>query len=214
MFEEFVKKLQDQLKTELPGFSAQKLMAPLGRKPPIEYLKKGIVPKKSAVLILLYPQTTPFSVKTVLIQRPENEGGAHAGQISFPGGAYDKSDPDLRETALREAEEEIGVNRGPITVIGELSPLYIPVSNFMVQPFVGITNKLPEFNIHTKEVTRLIEVSINDLLEEGNRKTIERFIKVLNAEMQVPCYDINGKIIWGATAMIIAEFAEIIRRIK
>ena len=214
MFEEFVKKLSHEIKRELPGFSAQKIMAPLGRKPPLEYLKENAVPRKSSVLILLYPQLSPFSIKTVLIVRPENEGGNHAGQISFPGGSADEGDKDLRETALREAEEEIGISRKSVSVLGELSPLYIPISNFMVHPFIGITGIPPDFRIHPAEVQELLEVELDDLFAEKNKRRAEQFIKIRNLKMEVPCYAVKGKLIWGATAMIISEFEEIIRRMN
>lgn len=214
MFEEFVKKLAFEISGELPGFSAQKMMAPLGRRPPSDYLKEDIQPKKSAVLILLFPQLDPFEIKTLFILRPENEGGSHAGQIAFPGGGFDSKDKDLSETALREAEEEIGVDRNSVSLIGALSPLYIPVSNYMVYPFVGAVNRRPEFKIHPLEVKEIIEVGIASLTAEKNKRSIERYIKIRDTKLQVPCYDIDGKIIWGATAMITAEFAEIIGRIK
>lgn len=214
MFEEFAKKLRFEISKDLPGFSAQKMMAPLGRRPPADYIKGDITPKMSAVLILLYPNPQPFQIKTVFILRPENEGGNHAGQISFPGGKQDETDKDLSETALREAEEEIGVKRSSVTLLGKLTPLYIPVSNYMVHPFVGTVNVVPEFNIHPLEVKALLEVNIHELVSEKAPKTTEKYLKIKNTTAQVPCYDINGEIIWGATAMIVAEFAEIIKRIK
>jgi hypothetical protein len=162
----------------------------------------------------LNPQVKPFEIKTVLILRPDNEGGTHAGQIAFPGGRIDDADKDLAETALRETEEEIGVNRNSVSILGALTPLYIPVSNYMVHPYIGAVSSMPQFNLNPLEVKGLIEVSINDLVSEGNKKSVEKYLKVKGSAMQVPCYDINGQIIWGATAMIISEFVEIIRRIK
>lgn len=214
MFEEFAKNLMREIQKDLPGFSAQKIMAPLGRKPPLEYLKENVVPKRSAVLILLYPKINPYSIKTVLIQRPENEGGNHAGQISFPGGGVNDLDKDLSETALREAEEEIGIDRSRVSILGELSPLYIPVSNFMVHPFVAISSEAPLFRLHTKEVQEVIEVELDELTSEKNVGSVTRFIKIRNETTEVPCYNVNGKIIWGATAMIISELGEIIRRMN
>ena len=229
-FEKFAKNLFSELKHELPGFSAQKLMAPLGRKPPSYYLNEKIVPKKSAVLILIYPSSPKESLrtrrgekgkgvvwaevaKTVLIERTDNEG-IHAGQISFPGGQADETDENLSATALREAEEEIGVNRKSISIIGVLTPLYIPVSNYMVHPFIGIANATPVFTSHTAEVKNIIEIEINEFISDKNKSSIRRHIKIINTEMEVPCYNIRGKIIWGATAMLISELSEIIRRIK
>ncbi len=212
MFNSFINSLSAELKKDLPGFSAQKTMAPLGRKPPAEYLKKDVNPKSSAVLILLYPKLV--DVCTVLIVRPEKEGSKHAGQIAFPGGGFEVLDKDLSETALRETEEEIGVNRNSISLLGSLTPLYIPVSNYMMHPFVGAVNSPPQFNLEPSEVDGIVEVGLYDFVSENSQSSIERFVNVRGTSMKVPCYEINGKIIWGATAMIIAEFSEIIRRIK
>lgn len=214
-FEIFSKKLFHEINKELPGFSAQKLMAPLGRKPPIEYLKKNILPQNSAVLILLYPDEKSLPVKTVLIERADSEGRAHSGQIAFPGGGFDeRTDEDFRNTALREAEEEIGVNRNSVSIIGALTPLYIPVSNYMVHPFIGITGVKPGFVIHDREVKSIIELELDELFSETIKSKTVRHIKIKNQDMEVPCYDMNGKIIWGATAMILSELEEIVRRIK
>ena len=188
-------------------------MAPLGRKPPIDYLQNGVIPKKSAVLILLYPEYG--TIKTVLILRPEDEGGNHAGQISFPGGGMHISDNNLSKTALRETEEEIGVKRSTITLLGELTPLYIPVSNFMVHPFVGSTAIVSDFKIEPREVQGLLVVEVENLFSGNNKnkKQVEVFVKQKKTKMEVPCYEINGEIIWGATAMIISELEEVVRRI-
>ena len=214
IFEEFAQKLFSELKKELPGFSAQNQMAPAGRKPTDDYLNRDISPKKSAVLILIYPGAEAPAIQIILIIRAENEKGNHSGQISFPGGGFDVSDVHLSETALREAEEEIGIDRKTITIIGELSPVYIPVSNYHVLPFVGICNQTPVFKKYTPEVSGLLEVDINEFLSDRNKTTSEIFLKSRNARMNVPCYNIGGEIIWGATAMILAEFSEMIRRIK
>ena len=120
----------------------------------------------------------------------------------------------LCETAQRETEEEVGVSRKSISMLGELTPLYIPVSNYMVYPFVGVCNTAPVFTVHPLEVKYLIEVDLNELLSDTNKTTTMKHIKIRNQEMEVPCHDINGKIIWGATAMIISEFSEIIRRMN
>ena len=213
MFNQFINDLVKELKNELPGFAAQKLMAPLGRKPPTDYLTKNVRPKKSAVLLLIYPDSELLFPKTILIVRPENEGGNHAGQISFPGGGFDSLDSDLSQTALREAEEEIGINRKSVFLIGELTPLYIPISNYMVHPYVGFSKTTPEFKIHIQEVQDLLECNLKELFLKQNKGTIQRSIKTLNKEIEVPCYKINERIIWGATAMILSEFEQIIKRL-
>lgn len=215
MFEEFVRKLTYEISRELPGFSAQKMMAPLGRRPPLDYLKEGAVPKNSAVLVLLYPFAieNSLTINTVLIVRSDNEGGMHGGQVAFPGGRMDDSDKDLAATALREAEEEIGIEPGSVAIIGELTPLYIPVSNYMVHPFVGTVSKHPIFKIHSAEVKGVLEVPVRDLASDTNKGIAKRFVKFRGEEIDVPCFKIKEEIIWGATAMIISEFTEIIRRI-
>ena len=214
LFEEFKAKLIFELKKELPGFSAQNHMAPMGRKIIDEYLNANISPKKSAVLILIYPNANVSGIYVVLIIRTENEKGNHSGQISFPGGGFNESDSSLADTALRETEEEIGVDRRAVKIIGELSPVYIPVSNYIVCPFVGICDHRPVFRKHNLEVKELLEVEINEFLSESNKTTSEIFMKIRNQKVNVPCYNIKGKIIWGATAMIISEFEEVIGRIK
>lgn len=212
-FEEFIINLKNALKIELPGFPAQKLMAPLGRRPPSDYLNNR-TPRKSAVLILLYPGFKNHGVKTVLIVRSEKEGSTHGGQISFPGGGFQESDVNLSETALREAEEEIGVDKSAVSLIGELTSLYIPVSNYLVSPYIGIYKSEPEFTIHTAEVKELMEVELSEFLSPGSRHTITKYIKMLDTDKQVPCYTINGKIIWGATAMIVSELSEVIKTMR
>lgn len=212
-FERTIKFLSNELMQNLPGVSAQELMAPPGRKLAIEYLKENIIPKKSAVLILIYPDDDSVP-RTVLMLRPEKEKGIHAGQISFPGGRYDDTDGNLFRTALRETEEEIGINRNLIQLLGKLTPLYIPVSNYMVYPFVGFIEKKPVFKIHPEEVKELLEVCIFDFLMNQNIGTASKYIKVKEQIMEVPCYNLNGKIIWGATAMIIAELSEILKKMQ
>src|ERR1035437_1696213 len=187
-FEEFAEKLVFELKKELPGFSAQNHMDPIGRKAADEYINAKISPKKSAVMILLYPNENASSVHVMLIIRAENEKGSHSGQISFPGGGFDESDAHLSDRALRETEEEIGVDRRTIKIIGELSKVYIPVSNFLVLPFVGICDQRPVFKKHTLEVDDLLEVEINEFLSEGNKTTSDIFLKVKNRVMNVPYY--------------------------
>jgi 8-oxo-dGTP pyrophosphatase MutT (NUDIX family) len=214
MFEEFAGKLIIELKKDLPGFSVQNHMDPIGRQSADEYLNATVLPKKSAVMILLYPGANASAVHVMLIIRAENEKGSHSGQISFPGGGVDEADINLSDTALRETEEEIGVDRRTIKVIGELSSVYIPVSNYLVRPFVGLSLKRPFFQKQTLEVDDLLEIEINEFLSEGNKTTSDIFLKTSNRRMNVPCYNIRGKIIWGATAMIISEFAEVIRRVK
>lgn len=164
--------------------------------------------KESAVLILIYEkENEPYVVFT---ERKVYKG-AHSGQISFPGGKKDDTDIDFEFVALRETEEEIGVNRSEISVLGQLTHLYIPVSNFLVFPFVGILHTEPDFVKEEKEVHKIIEIKLDDLLQDIN--LIEKKINIPenNIQFKTPAYKVNDTEIWGATAMILSEFLEIVR---
>ena len=162
--------------------------------------------KKSSVLVLLFKDDE--ELKTVLMKRTEYDG-AHSGQISFPGGQFEKTDSSLTDTAIREANEEIGIEISKIIVIGHLSKLYIPPSNFEVLPVVAFYNGKPEFKLEKTEVEKIIEVKINTLLDKETKQTTE--IHLHSFKFKTPCFNIQDNIVWGATAMIISEFLEILR---
>ena len=165
--------------------------------------------RKGAVLILLYPHED--KINTILTLRPSYEG-VHSGQVSFPGGKLDPTDESLAAAALREAEEEVGLNRNDIKLIGNLSNLYIPPSNFLVSPFVGIMNKKPQLKKDDREVEKIIEVPITYFLDETirGRKTItpREFVS-----FETPFYDVEGHTVWGATAMMLSEMMEILKQL-
>ena len=201
-----ISKLTDRLSGTLPGISAQARMSSLKRITRWRRSKPEN-PLKSSVLILLYPYQEEMSF--VLIQRSDYNG-VHSSQISLPGGKFENSDPDLWGTAIRETQEEIGILSSTIHFLGKLTPLYIPPSNYMVNPFIGFTKSRPDFIPEHKEVAEIIEVRLSDLMNEQNVKT--RRIKIkLGFSFRVPCWEINGHIVWGATAMILAEFHELIK---
>ena len=186
----------------LPGRPAQLKMAPSFRpetEPKDPYAKAG-------VMILLYPNQSDLSL--VLIKRPEYEG-VHSAQISFPGGKFEQSDPDLIFTALRETEEEVGVPSANIDFLGTLTSLYIPVSEIEVFPSVGYAIQKPSFKIDPAEVDYLIEVSLKDLMNPA----ILHSKKFSNIKYQgeIPYYDVQDNHVWGATAMILSEFMEIVQ---
>lgn len=187
----------------LPGQEGQFRMAHVGR-----YPKPIVVPdhaRDAGVLILLYPRDE--EVHTVFIQRAGRiEADIHKGQISFPGGKREKDDVDLAASAVRETEEEIGVNRESIRVLRTLTPLYIPVSNFLVHPFLGITDVLPTFVPQPEEVDDILEVPLRDILDPARRRQIDIPIQSGLTLQNVPYYDLGGQVVWGATAMILSEF--------
>ena len=148
-FNSYIHQLSLALSQALPGREAQFLMEPLTRRVEMEKQKNRKNAKLSAVLILLYPKDD--KIYTAMIKRPVYNG-VHSGQIAFPGGKKEDDDLNLSETALRETEEEIGVLRNSVEVIGQLSQLYIPPSNFNVQPVIAYTNNIPDFILEENEV--------------------------------------------------------------
>ena len=158
--------------------------------------------------MLFYPvNDIPY---TVLIKRAV-DGGIHSNQISMPGGQYEKGDLTLQNTALRESNEEININRDKVEIIGSLSKVYIPPSNFDMFPFIGITNEIPHFKAN-EEVEKILQVDIKTIL---NPQTFQyKKIKYRTGKLiDVPCYFINNEIIWGATAMVISEFIDLIKKV-
>jgi len=162
--------------------------------------------KKSGVLLLLYP--CKEFIYTVFIKRTEYEG-IHSGQISFPGGMFEKGDDSLAHTALRETMEETGMLFDEAIIIGKLTPLHIPVSNTEVFPYVAISDKRPAFAHDPAEVQYLIETRIDELLNPVNHKI--KTMSIAGNEFEVPYFDIQNNHIWGATAMILSEFLEVVK---
>jgi 8-oxo-dGTP pyrophosphatase MutT (NUDIX family) len=203
----FPELLRSELKKPLPGIEVQLQMAPPDRSlknfPRVPQADASI----AAVLIILYQHND--SVNTVFIQRPDYEG-VHSGQISFPGGRKELEDTDIIKTALREAYEEVGVDLSEISVVGTLTPLFIPVSKTIVTPVVGWTNNKPAFKIQEEEVVYLIEGDLKKFLNPSIIK-IKRF-DILGEMRNIKYFDYEGHIIWGATAMILNELLAIILR--
>lgn len=197
--------LKHRLTDQLPGERAQFKLAPETR-PLGEPDEKTI---KAGVLILVYPDDKNIPT-TVFMKRPEYDGH-HSAQISFPGGKAESTDKNIVETALRESFEEIGIKPQLVEVAGNLSPLYIPVSNFLVYPIIGFANQKPDFILDKNEVDYLIECSLSKLVKAEIKETIMHF---KGASYTIPYYDINNEIVWGATSMIVSEFIEILDEIE
>lgn len=204
MLKELAGLISNEIKKGLPGRDMQYRMAPAGR-----LMTDPVVKDKqdAGVLILLYPSGK--AVNLVLIKRTDYPG-VHSGQISFPGGKSEPQDKDICLTAIREAEEELGIGLQQIGLIGMLTELHIPVSNITVFPVIGYLEKKPVFNPDTSEVDHVIEVELDELLYPGNvRYTCQ---EIMSVKTKIPYYNIYGHRIWGATAMIISEFIEVISR--
>ena len=208
MFERFYIDLEGELQKPLPGFEAQSFMAPLSRQDEIHIEHKEPL-RSGAVLLLLYEKNDALYI--AYIKRPVWDGH-HSGQVAFPGGKLEDFDNTLLDAALRETHEEIGISSNDITIIGQLSPLQIYVSNFMLFPFVGIHKGVAEFKPNSNEVSYVIEVSLLDILNCNNKVTCQKYRNGKNYD--IPAYKIGEEIIWGATAMITSEFELIVRKIK
>lgn len=208
-FTEFINKLTRDLALPLPGMQIQLRMTSNRRVREMMEFRQSDQVIKSSVLVLLFPGRENAQPTFVVILRPTYEG-IHSGQISLPGGQFELTDENLMQTALRETNEEIGMNPAEVTIIGHLTELYIPPSNYLVQPFVGYTNKSPVFNPQPKEVEQIIEIPVRQLLDEKN--VVDKEISVAGIQFSTPSFFIDGTTIWGATAMILNEFKEILRK--
>jgi 8-oxo-dGTP pyrophosphatase MutT (NUDIX family) len=204
----------EQLRTEyhrgLPGETAQFRMANPRRVP----LKDAPTDARMAcVLALLYPRNGVWHF--ALIERTShNPNDRHKGQMSFPGGQLDSTDASLEACALREAHEEIGIHTADVELIGALSELYIPVSGYRVVPFLGFTRSTPHFVLQKNEVAQLIEAPISRLLDDDVIQFRDIWISEKITLPDVPYYAIEGKMVWGATAMILGELMELLLRIE
>jgi 8-oxo-dGTP pyrophosphatase MutT (NUDIX family) len=195
-----------ELEKPLPGKLAHDKMLRTKRPTPIEAHQQQLNPRESAVVVLLYPIGKVWN--TVLILRQGYEG-VHSGQISFPGGKSEKDDSSLEFTALRELHEELGVDPAKVEMLGQLSSLYIPPSNFIVQPFVGITTSKPSFVPDQREVDQVIETPVHRFFEPDVIKNTDLYLKRYNTSLNVHYFNIQDHMVWGATAMMISEFREI-----
>ena len=204
----FVTKLAEQLKT-LPGPDFQYRLSRNMRMSHEVAETYYATARASAVLILFYP--VGDEIHTVLIQRPTYDG-VHSGQVAFPGGKRDPADADLIATALREANEEVGVVATDLTVLNPLTPLYIPPSNFLVTPVVAIAHKRPIFTPNDREVEEILEINISRLQDDSLIGT-KKITVAANVEVESPYLDLDGRTVWGATAMMISELKEVLRRV-
>tara|TARA_B100000902_G_scaffold368601_1_gene392086 strand:- start:328 stop:969 length:642 start_codon:yes stop_codon:yes gene_type:complete len=210
-FEEFKSKIVKIKKMKLPGENAQFKMAPKER---IDELKKIAnvkkTSKKAGVLALFYPSLSKQTMLALILRKTYK--GVHSAQIGFPGGKFEDIDISLKATALRETEEEIGVKQNKVLVLKKLTEVYIPPSNFFVQPFLGYTNKTPNFILQEDEVEELLEVPLKHFMDD----TIKSFQYLSTSyanKIEVPVFNLNNQRVWGATAMMLSEIREMLKQL-
>lgn len=208
-FKKFINHIEELKKIELGGLEAQFKLAPKLR---LKYDKQKILaknPKKAAVLALFYPNKR--NETSILLTQRASYKGTHSAQISFPGGKVEKTDKNLQETALREAFEEVGIQKEDVTVIREMTDVYISPSNFLATPFIAYANAEPKYLIN-HEVDSIIEITVNDLLSESSITSITMNTSYMD-NIDVPAFSINSKIIWGATGMMLSEIKDLLKTI-
>lgn len=200
--------LKVALSGDLPGSEAQHRMAHASRNPDRSGIPDDVRP--AAVLITVYPREDIWH--TVFIRRKLKAHDRHSGQISFPGGGRE-GDETLEETALRESNEEIGSPLETMHIIGQLTALHVPVSNYLVHPFVAYTHHMGRLSPQESEVAEIIEVPLQELLSENIVRVTNIRLSEQRVLRNVPCFTPSGQIIWGATAMILSEFLTVVRDI-
>ena len=197
-FHIFAEDLRRRLQQPLPGEAAHSKMAAASR------YRLGVKPnertRRSAVLICFYPHQQ--SIFLPLILRPQYDG-VHAGQMAFPGGRMERIDENLTRTALRETQEEVGIRVSDVKVVGLLTELFIPPSNFYVQPVVGVLPYRPDFYPDPREVDAVVEVDLTTLLDDAIVGDSQ--VEVRGTLVDAPYYQIQDYRVWGATAMMISE---------
>ncbi len=191
----------------LPGVESHYKMIPKVRIMPSRAEIERSNPSKAAVLALFYPD--PQEETRFLLTLRASYAGAHSSQISFPGGKYEDADLDLLQTALRETSEETGVRAEKILITRSLSETYIPPSNFLVRPYLGVMHNMPSFRPN-HEVKEIIEVRLRDLLSDSSISSKNLSTSYMK-NIDVPCFEFNDHVVWGATAMMLSEIKDLIK---
>lgn len=206
-FPEFINQLTNRLANQpLPGHDEiVKKMSPNRMRLKGE---PNELTRRSGVLLLFYPKGDEIFLPLIL--RPQYDG-VHGGQMAFPGGRAELKDKNIQATALREAQEEIGIKASDVKVLGNLTELYITPSNLLCQPVLGYINYRPDFYPDEREVAGIFEVSVSEFIDPS---IIEiRTVETRGYKFETPSFVIQEQVVWGATAMMIAELIELVNEI-
>jgi 8-oxo-dGTP pyrophosphatase MutT (NUDIX family) len=209
-FQYFLQHVPSLSSTILPARQAHLKMAPVERVATIENPENlATTPRTAAVLMLCYPKKEQTHL--VLIVRNTYKG-VHSAQVAFPGGKYEETDSDLAFTALRETQEEVGVNPTDVVLVKPFTPMYIPPSNFMVHPYLGFVKKELTFIPDPAEVAQIIELPLAVFLDESI-VTSTQLSTSYGQDMMVPAFTIENNMVWGATAMMLSELKEVLKAV-
>ncbi|MEM9362282.1 MAG: CoA pyrophosphatase [Bacteroidota bacterium] len=210
-FQEFYEQVLKIKNLPLPGSDSHHKMSPAFRKQWLESKKiEAQNPKKAGVMALFYPNDKQLTYLLLILRKTYQ--GVHSNQIAFPGGKLEPEDKNLMETALRETHEEVGVPSESVEVLKKLSEVYIPPSNFLVQPYLGVYPKPKVFQIQENEVEALVEVPLSDFLDRSNLSE-EKLSTSYAKNISVPAFKLNGYTVWGATAMMLSEIKELLEQV-
>ncbi len=206
-FQRFITQLEITITNDLPGEeSQQKMRVNYDQSIELPFSEKNSTP--AAVLILLYLEDNEIYF---FLTKRTDELENHKGQISLPGGTQEGNEK-LIDTALRETQEEIGINKTSISIIGTITPLFVPVTGFMIYPFIGYSLNKLDPKLDPVEVAEIFSVNISDLLNKENQTIEQRNIR--GYDLQVPYFKLNDYKVWGATSMILSEFRDLIKSIN
>jgi 8-oxo-dGTP pyrophosphatase MutT (NUDIX family) len=206
MQHKIITRLSDSLQQPLPGWEAQKTMSPISSD---RYINTPDNARRSAVMIFL---SNDKDLTITYIKRASHPQDPHSGQIGFPGGSMEDRDASLLDTAIRESHEELGINRSSYKILGALSPLYVYVSNFFLQPYIAYSTTPLSYILQKSEVDEVIEIPFdefykNDIIKRKDYKVRSSLIE------NMPYYDLQPHVLWGATAMITAELIYLIKEL-
>lgn len=210
-FDKFSQSLSKIKNIPLPAEASHFKMVPPFRRALLNKQKEAIKNARQAgVLALFYPNDNQ-ETKFILTLRKAYKG-VHSAQVAFPGGKFEVQDKSLEETALRETYEEVGVKVKDVKIFRKLTQVYIPPSNFHVQPYFGIVDFTPQFIKQEDEVEAVIEVDLDDFLDD--KFLISKVVSTsYSVEVEVPAFSLNNYVVWGATAMMLSEIKDLLKHI-
>ncbi|MEC7784932.1 MAG: CoA pyrophosphatase [Bacteroidota bacterium] len=202
-FDEFLKQVPKLSNLELLGQEAQFLMAPDERIRALSEMDiEAKKPRWAGVMAVFYPNTKGETTLVLILRKTYK--GVHSNQVGFPGGKAETFDESIKHTALRETEEEVGLPQNEINVVKKLTKLYIPPSNFWVQPFIGYVEQTPVFTKEDAEVEAILEVPLEEFLADKSVIT-QRIDTSYGTMLDVPAFYLSEHVVWGATAMMLSE---------